>query len=293
MARTLGVAGIQMEVTWGVDNSDAMLVYLNRVALLFPWVDVVVFSELCVCGIDINLAQPIPNPTLDKFTEWAKKERKWLIPGSFYEKAEDKVYNTAAVISPDGEIVAKYRKIFPWRPIEPGDAGNEFCIFDIPDKGRFGLCICYDVWFPEVARNLAWMGAEVVFCPTATYTSDRCQEMVLVQAAAISNQLFFFNVNGLGIGGIGQSIFVDPEGHVLQTSGEAGIIMTEVVDLDVVTRVREYGTLGTSQVWKDFANFKGELPIYQDKERQGEIFKSLGPLELHKKKFPVRSPGPK
>ncbi len=283
MARTLGIAGIQMEVTRGTDNSDAMMANLNRLALLFPWVDIVVFSELCVCGIDINLAQPIPNPVLDNFTDWAQKEKKWLIPGSFYEKAQDKVYNTAVVISPDGEVIAKYRKIFPWRPIEPGDAGDAFCIFDIPGKGRFGLCICYDVWFPEIARNLAWMGAEAIFCPTATYTSDRSQEMILVQAAAISNQLFFFNVNGLGVGGIGQSIFVDPEGRVLQTSGEAPLIMTEVIDLDAVSRVREYGTLGTSQVWKDFANFRGEFPIYQDKERQGEIYKSLGPLELHRK----------
>jgi predicted amidohydrolase len=276
MARTLGIAGIQMQVAWGVDNSEAMMVNLNRVMLLFPWVDIVVFSELCVCGIDINLAQPIPNPTLDKFTEWAKKEKKWLIPGSFYEKEQDKVYNTAAVIT-------KYRKIFPWRPIEPGDAGTEFCVFDIPGKGRFGLCICYDVWFPEVARNLAWLGAEAIFCPTATYTSDRSQEMVLAQAAAISNQLFFFNVNGLGIGGIGQSIFVDPEGHVLQTSGEAPVIMTEVIDLDVVSRVREYGTLGTSQVWKDLANFKGKFPMYDKGFGEGEVFKNLGPLKLHRK----------
>ena len=283
MARTLGVAGIQMEVAWGVDNSDAMLGYLNRVSLLFPWVDVVIFSELCVCGIDINLAQPIPNPTLDKLTEWAMKEKKWLIPGSFYEKSSDKVFNTAVVISPEGEITAKYHKIFPWRPIEPGDAGDEFCTFDIPGKGRFGLCICYDVWFPEVARNLAWLGAEAIFCPTATYTSDRSQEMILAQAAAISNQLYFFNVNGLGLGGVGQSIFVDPEGHVLQTSGQAPLIMTEVIDLDTVSRVREYGTIGTSQVWKDLANFRGQFPMYAGDIGQGQVFKELGPLKLHRK----------
>ena len=283
MARTLGVAGIQMKVAWGVDNSDAMLACLNRVALLFPWVDVVMFSELCVCGIDINLAQPIPNSSLDKLIEWAGNEKKWLIPGSFYEKAQDKVYNTIVVISPEGEVVAKYRKIFPWRPIETGDAGNELCIFDIPGKGRFGLCTCYDVWFPEVARNLAWMGAEAIFCPTATYTSDRAQELVLAQAAAISNQMFFFNVNGLGIGGIGRSIFVDPEGRVLQTSGEAAIIMTEVIDLDTVARVREYGSFGTNQVWKDLAGFSGEFPMYAGDIRRGDIYKSLGPLKLNRK----------
>jgi predicted amidohydrolase len=233
--------------------------------------------------MDINLAQPIPNPTLEKFIEWARKEKKWLIPGSFYEKAQDKIYNTAVVISPGGEIIAKYRKIFPWRPIEPGDAGEEFCIFDIPNKGRFGLCICYDIWFPEVARNLAWLGAEAIFCPTATYTSDRAQEVVLVQAASISNQLYFFNVNGLGVGGVGRSIFVDPEGRVLQTSGEGFIIMSEVIDLDVVSRVRQYGTLGTSQVWKNLRDYKGKFPMYASDIGKGAIFNSLGPLKLNKK----------
>jgi len=59
--------------------------------------------------------------------------------------------------------------------------------------------------------------------------------------------------------------------------------MTEVIDLNLVSRVREYGTLGTSQLWKDLGNFKGKFPIYQDDIRKGELFKTLGPLELHKK----------
>lgn len=283
MARTLGIAGIQMEVAYGKDNSEAMLKKLDAVMTLFPWVDIILFSELCVSGLNTDLAAPISNPFLDKFLKWARNEEKWLIPGSFYEQDKEHVYNTAVVISPDGEIVTKYRKIFPWRPIEQGDAGNEFCIFDIPGKGRFGVCICYDVWFPEVARHLAWMGAEAVFCPTATYTSDRPQEMILAQAAAISNQLYFFSLNGLGFGGVGRSIFVDPEGRVLQTSGEAPTIMTEVIDLDVVSRVREYGTLGTSQLWKNLGNFPGEFPMYARGIRKGEIYKSLGPLKLNRK----------
>jgi len=282
MPRTLSVAGIQMKVLSGKNNSDVMLEKLKLVKDLFPWIDIIFFSELCVFGMDINFAEPIPNPFLDKFLEWAQMENKWLIPGSFYEKDEDKIFNTAVVISPKGEIAAKYRKIFPWRPLEQSDAGTEFCIFDIPDKGRFGLCICYDVWFPEIARNLAWMGAEAIFCPTATYTSDRAQEIILARAHAIMNQLYFLNLNGLEGGGIGRSIFVDPEGRVLRNSGEAEIVLTETIDLDTVSRVRQYGTIGTSQLWKDLASFKGTFSIYQDDMRRGQIFKSLGPLELHK-----------
>jgi deaminated glutathione amidase len=283
MARYLGIAGIQMQVVHGRDNTDGMLKQLNTVAALYPWVDIICFSELCMSGLEMNLAMPIPNPALDRIIGWAQKNNKWIIPGSFYEKEKDKIYNTSLVISPDGEIAARYRKIFPWRPLEETEAGEDFCVFDIPQKGRFGLCICYDLWFPELTRSLAWMGAEAIFCPTATYTSDRTQELILARANAISNQLYLFNINGLGVGGIGQSIFVDPEGRVLQTSGETEIIMTEIIDLDHTSRVREYGTVGQCQVWKALADFKGKFPVYQQDMLKGAIFKSIGPLKLHKK----------
>ena len=59
--------------------------------------------------------------------------------------------------------------------------------------------------------------------------------------------------------------------------------MTEVIDLDCVSRVREFGTLGTSQVWKDLANFKGKFPMYDQDIGEGEVFKNLGSLKLHRK----------
>lgn len=283
MARYLGVAGVQMEIIPEADNSRAALKLLETVGSSFPWVDIVLLSELCVCGMNPARKAPIPNPVINKFCKWARKEKKWLIPGSFYEKVGKKVFNTAVVISPQGEIVARYRKLFPWRPLEKNDAGDSFCVFDIPAKGRFGLCICYDQWFPEVVRTLAWMGAEVILHPTATYTSDRPLELVISQAQAIFNQVYFLSVNGVGAGGIGSSIFVDPEGHVLQIAGQRETILTEVIDLDNVRRVREYGTLGLSQLWKDLRNFQRGFPIYREGIQKGDVFKSLGALTLHKK----------
>jgi predicted amidohydrolase len=255
MARYFGIAGVQMEVVPEVDNSGAAVKLLKTVASYFPWVDLVLFSELCIHGLNPSLKELIPNQTIEKFCAWARKEKKWLIPGSFFEMAGKKTFNTAVVISPQGKIVAKYRKIFPWRPLERNDAGGSFCVFDIPGKGRFGLCICYDQWFPEIVRTLTWMGAEAILHPTATTTSDRPQELILSQAQAIFNQVYFLSVNGVGAGGVGKSIFVDPEGHVLQIAGERETILTEVIDLELVHRVREYGTLGLSQLWKDLRSF--------------------------------------
>jgi formamidase len=72
---------------------------------------------------------------------------------------------------------------------------------------------------------------------------------------------------------VGKSIFVDPEGHVLQIAGERETILTELIDLDTVRRVREYGTLGLSHLWKDLKNYRGRFPIYKRGIEKGEVFK--------------------
>ena len=85
------------------------------------------------------------------------------MPGSVYELASDgRIHNTALVLAPDGELVATYRKVFPWQPHEACAPGDGFVTFDIPEIGRIGLAICYDGSFPETFRQLAWMGAELI-----------------------------------------------------------------------------------------------------------------------------------
>jgi len=84
-------------------------------------------------------------------------------------------------------------------------------VFDIPGVGRLGLMICYDGWFPEVARGLALQGAEIIFQPTLTTTPDCEEEFVLARANAIANQCFVVNVNAATTIGGGRSIGVDPE----------------------------------------------------------------------------------
>jgi len=281
LSRNLAIAGVQMEVARGVDNLQNVMRLLETVSARFPWVDIVIFSELAVCGLSSALAEVVPNSTTDRLCEWARKEGMWLVPGSLYEKDGANIYNSAIVISPEGKIVTKYRKLFPWRPLETSSPGDSFCVFDIPNKGRFGLCICYDQWFPEVVRTLTWMGAEVILHPCATYTSDRAQELIISQAQAIFNQVYFLSVDGVGGGGVGRSIFVDPEGHVLQVAGERETILTEVIDIDKVNRVREYGTLGLSQLWKDLRDFKHTFPVYHEGFRKARM--SLGELKLHAK----------
>ena len=275
MQRTIGVAGIQMEIRDGKDHREKMGGWVRKVSRDFPWVELIFFSELCVFGGDPAFAEPIPGPVTDSFCDQAAKYGKWLIPGSLFEKDGNKIYNTTIAISPKGEIKAKYRKLFPWRPIESNNRGSEFCVFDIPGRGRFGLAICYDQWFPEVTRTLAWMGAEVIIHPTMTTTSDRDLELVISQANSIFNQLYFLSVNGVGDGGNGQSIFVNPDGRVLQRAGGTETTLTEILDLGHVTRTREHGTLGLCHPLKELRDFPYEFSIYKEGIAKGEVFKPI------------------
>jgi predicted amidohydrolase len=252
----------------------------------------VVFHELVVPGLVqfltpgdkdwyLKNSETIPGPLTDRLCALARKTHQWLIPGSMWERDGDKIYNTAIVISPQGEIISKYRKMFPWLPYEAGtSAGNEFCVFDIPDVGRFGLCICYDMWFPEVSRTLAWMGAEVIIQPTLTPTSDRELELVMARANALFNQCYFVSINGIGTWGGGRSTIINPDGRVLQEASTNQTFMTELLDLDHTTRSREYGTLGLAQTIKQLRDSGHTFPIYQDGALQKGSFEKLGPLKF-------------
>ena len=149
------------------------------------------------------------------------------------------------------------------------------CVFDIPDVGRFGLCICYDMWFPEVSRQLAWMGAEVILQPTLTPTSDRELELAMARANALFNQCYFFSVNGIGEWGGGRSTIIDPDGRVLQEASTNQTFITEMIDLDHTTRTREFGTLGLAQTLKQLRDSGHKFPYIRMALCKREALKNL------------------
>lgn len=210
-----------------------------------------------------DVAQALDGPMVRDLAQLAGDCKAWLVPGSIVEPAPDGgVYNTSVVLSPDGRLVAWYRKIFPWRPSEPYTPGTEFTVFDIPSVGRFGLAICYDIWFPEVCRQLAWMGAEVIINPVRTTTPDRAQELVLLRANAITNQVFMLSVNAAAPLAYGQSLVVDPDGDVLaHAAHDRPEVMTLDIDLDRVTAIRRDGTAGVNRMWSQFRPGDRPLPL--------------------------------
>ncbi len=152
MSRLFGVAGVQMSVVpWDANATvDKMADITANISKSFPWVQLIIFHELAVPGLvqfvtTENLdawkknSEPIPGPLTERLCALACSTGRWLVPGSLYERDGDKLYNTAIVISPDGQIVCKYRKMFPWLPYEAGTTpGSDFCVFDVPGVGRLG-----------------------------------------------------------------------------------------------------------------------------------------------------------
>ncbi len=278
--RPFAVAGLQLNVSGRTSNLDHICDRIEMLMHLYPWVQMVLVSELATFGGWTGNAMPVPNEVEKRYGQLAAKHQIWLVPGSLYECAENNIYNMAPVFNPDGVVVARYRKMFPFMPYEVGVAsGNEFCIFDVPDIGRFGLSICYDMWFPETTRTLAAMGAEVILHPTLTPTIDRDVELSIVRASAAMNQCFVIDINGIGDGGNGRSVLVSPTGDVLYQAGSNEELLPIEIDLDRVRRSREVGLKGLGQPLKSFRDRTVDFSVYDRTSGVAKYLDSLGTLE--------------
>ena len=295
MSRAIGVVAAQVSPV--ILDPEATFEKFSRevrtLAARAPNLDLYVFPELYLSAIGSwntdypdgyvrSVASAIPGPTTDRIGALAREVGKWIVAGSIFESVAKRIHNTALVFSPSGELVAQHRKLLPWKPFESSDPGTgegSLGTFDIPGVGRFGLMICYECWFPEIPRALAWQGAEVLLQPTLTTTSDRPLEEILVRANAIANQCYVINPNYGAAFGTGRSLIVDPEGGILAEGGSGEEFLTAVIDLDRVRSVREYGTSGLNTPWKQLRDLPPpSFPQYAAGWAAGGIMDGLGPL---------------
>lgn len=276
MSRSLFVAGLQTAGFPGdpVATLDQFERNVRALRSTFDDLQLVVAPELHLMALPPlldedgvepgDLAVEIPGELTGQLAALARETGLWLIPGSVYERVGDVVANTAIVLSSAGELVTTYRKCFPWQPYERTQPGTATVCFDIDGVGRFGIAICHDGAFPEIFRSLAWQGAEAIFQVTLTGTSDRDAETVVARANAIVNQVAVVNINAAAPVGNGRSLVIDPEGAVRYEAGVAEEVVTAVLDLDQVQRVRERGSFGLNRLWEEMDRVGPglELPLY-------------------------------
>jgi predicted amidohydrolase len=241
----------------------------------------IMLGELAWFGPDVSAAQTLPGPAENRMREAARAAGVWLVAGSLYERDGDRIFNTCPVINPEGEVVSRYRKIYPFLPYEAGVAGGSGCsVFEVPRVGKFGISICYDMWFPETLRTMTWMGAEVILHPSMTYTIDRDVETEISRANAAMHQCYFFDLNVIGMGG-GLSGVYGPGGEIIHRAGVGREIIAVEFDLDHVARVRDRGWHGLGQVVKSYRDANMTYPAYVEGADASAAFNALGPMHYH------------
>lgn len=221
-----------------------------------------VLPELCTTGYQfrdraevLSLAEPIPDgPSVSRLAKLAADLGAHIV-ASLPERAEDKLFISAAVIGPQGHV-GTYRKSHLFRNekllFSPGDSG--FQVFDI-GAGRIGVLICFDWIFPEAARCLALAGAEVIVQP-ANLVLPWCQKAMVVRA--LENRVFTVVANRWGqearlpgppLRFTGASQIVSPSGEVLISLAAEGDGLA-VADCDLA-QARDKRATPENDLWAD------------------------------------------
>lgn len=184
----------------------------------------------------------------------ARRHGVYLVAGTLPEPDDDRRYITTAVFDPQGNMIAKYRKIHLFRAVVNGcsydegqfySPGFETVVFNV-DRVRVGLAICFDLRFPNVFSELRAKGADVIVVPAAfTEKTGQKHWHVLLRARAIENQVY---VVGAGLNGsspdgyecYGHSLIVDPDGKVVTEALEKNDfqVIEHKVDLELKEKIR-------------------------------------------------------
>lgn len=221
-------------------------------------------------GIGYFTPEAIPGKITDFLGEIAKKHEIYFIPGTMYELKDNELYNSAPIFNPKGELIAVYRKMAPWRPAEDAAMpGTEYVVFDIPEKDtKIGVQICYDLNFPEISRNETLMGAEVLvkltMDPEELYRLNKPVHFT----RALENQAYLVSTNGVGFFGgtslYGNSLVISPEGNLIWQAGTTEALSTVTLDLDLVKRSREYGTIFMDHYLQHLREYAFPMPYAED-----------------------------
>lgn len=200
-------------------------------------------------------AETLKGITVESLREWAAEQDLWILGGSvaLKTKTPGKLTNTSLLISPDGDIVARYDKIHLFDVKLSGDRdyhesehiqpGKKTVVVETP-LGRMGLSICYDLRFPELYRDLAAKGAHVIFVPSAfTTLTGKAHWDVLTRARAIENQAFVVAPAQTGQPHPGRqthghSRIIDPWGRILAERPQGQGIVYAELDFRELERIR-------------------------------------------------------
>jgi predicted amidohydrolase len=232
-ANIVRVAAVQMEPRIGEvrRNRDAILARLREAA--GRGARLVVFPECALTGYGFKsraearpFAEPLDGPSPLTVVEACRALGVWAVFG-FLESDGDRLFNACALVGPDGPV-ASYRKVhLPYlgvdKFVDPGD--RPFAVHDACGV-KVGMHICYDGSFPETARVLTLLGAELIVLPTNWPTHSECAAEHMIATRAMENVVYAMAVNRVGeergFRFIGRSSIAATTGRVLAAAGPDG-----------------------------------------------------------------------
>jgi len=178
----------------------------------------------------VGLLRPVEAEMLGRFAEVARDRDVHIVccndlPGTT-EAGEEVVYNTAVLVGPGGEV-GRYHKVQPTLGEQSRARGTGFPVFDVPGVGCVGMCICYDIMFPETTRALALAGADLVFHLTLGGASLASADASRSAFKTRSAENYIYLVVAFRGGG---SMIISPKGEILAEGGGADRIIAADID---------------------------------------------------------------
>jgi predicted amidohydrolase len=243
MSTTVEAVAVQLHAAPG--ERDANLDRLARAVRDCGGADLIVAGELVNSGYDLDLidreaadlAESLDGPTVTVTRTLAADTGATIVVGML-EQHEDRLYDSAIVVAPDGRAVP-YRKSHLYPPERRRfAAGDELVRLDT-SAGRLGVMICFEHAFPEIATALALDGAEILAIPSAVPVGYEHLLTLRSRARAQDNQLFVVAANLAGNGFCGGSLIVDPRGEMLAQAGTGEETIRARLDLAAIARERE------------------------------------------------------
>lgn len=255
--RTLKAALLQTRVS--EDKEENLRMVREKLAdLRGEKPDLVTLPEMFNCPYQTDLfpayAEPEGGTCWQALSQMAKEEQIYLAAGSIPETDEKgKVYNTAYVFDREGRQIAKHRKMHLFdinvtggqyfKESDTLTAGDQVTVFDT-EFGKMGLCICFDIRFPELSRLMAQEGAQIILIPGAfNMTTGPAHWELSFRARALDNQVYLLGTAPArdpqsSYTSWGHSIVVGPWGDVQgQLDEKEGVLIREL-NLDEIDRIR-------------------------------------------------------